>query len=150
MSANLMFELGSMLALVGWGCLIIGSLPIWSSLSCRLLFLGGRVLPILLSLLYLLLLIKYWGSAPQGGYDSLTSVGVLFDSPGNLAAGWTHFLAFDLFIGRWIIDEVRRENIASWRLAICLPLTFFIGPVGLLAHFSLHGVLPRLYKPKTM
>ncbi|MCE2570707.1 ABA4-like family protein [Motilimonas eburnea] len=140
MTANLAFDLSNTLALLGWGCLGASLLPMASHFNHGLLFLGGRILPLVLCILYLVLLLLYWGSAPQGNYNSLENVGLLFDSPGNLAAGWVHFLAFDLFIGRWMIDDVTRANRAKWPLYLCLPFTFMVGPVGLLLYFMLTGM----------
>ncbi|WP_436793600.1 ABA4-like family protein [Actinospongicola halichondriae] len=49
-------------------------------------------------------------------------------SPSGFLTGWTHFLAFDLFVGRWIwrtaLDEGRNSRIA-------LFLTLIAGPAGL-------------------
>lgn len=48
--------------------------------------------------------------------------------PDGFLLGWTHFLAFDLFVGRWIWQtSVREERTA--RLA--LTLTLMAGPAGL-------------------
>ena len=48
--------------------------------------------------------------------------------PDGFLVGWTHFLAFDLFVGRWIWQTSVREG-RSARLA--LLLTFMAGPAGL-------------------
>lgn len=135
MMAQLAFELGSTIALLGWLSLILGATLPSQRISYGLLLCGGRVIPFLLSLIYLFLLVKYWGSAPEGNYSSLVGVGLLFESQGNLAAGWLHFLIFDLFIGRWMIDDLKRSGKARWRLLPCLPLTFMYGPVGLVLYF---------------
>ena len=49
-------------------------------------------------------------------------------TPGGFLTGWTHFLAFDLFVGRWIwrtsLDEGRGARLA-------LFLTLMAGPAGL-------------------
>ena len=49
-------------------------------------------------------------------------------SPKAFLAGWTHYLAFDLFVGRWIWQE----SVAAGRPArLSLLLTWWAGPVGL-------------------
>lgn len=144
MSANQIFDLSNLIAVVGWISLIAGAAPLPNQrIRFYALTLGGRVIPILLSAVYLWLVIQYWGSAPNGGYGSLEQVSVLFGSSGNLLTGWIHFLAFDLFIGRWIVDEVDRSNASRWRLLLCLPLTFLIGPAGLVAHFLLTQIVNK-------
>lgn len=49
-------------------------------------------------------------------------------SPTAFLAGWTHYLAFDLFVGRWIWSS----NVAAGRTArLPLLLTWWFGPIGL-------------------
>lgn len=48
--------------------------------------------------------------------------------PEGFLTGWTHFIVFDLVVGRWIWETARQEG-RSARLA--LLLTFFAGPSGL-------------------
>jgi len=49
-------------------------------------------------------------------------------SPKAFLAGWTHYLAFDLFVGRWIWQE----SVAAGRPArLSLLLTWWAGPLGL-------------------
>ncbi len=55
--------------------------------------------------------------------------------------GWTHFLTFDLFVGRWIyFDSLERGRVA--RLSILL--TFLAGPLGLLFYVT---IARNLIKP---
>jgi hypothetical protein len=49
-------------------------------------------------------------------------------TPSIFLAGWTHFAAFDLFVGRWIWETALREE-RSCRLA--LICTMMAGPTGL-------------------
>lgn len=49
-------------------------------------------------------------------------------APNGFLAGWTHYLAFDLFVGRWIWRRGLAEG-RSTRLA--LFLTLMAGPAGL-------------------
>lgn len=102
----------------------------------------GRVGPLLLSLVYLTLLVLFMGRAP-GGFGSLPDVQRLFTSPWIALAGWTHYLAFDLFIGAWIAREVMEAGLRRRWLIGLLPLTFMAGPVGLVAF----GVLRSLAAP---
>ena len=49
-------------------------------------------------------------------------------TPDLFLAGWTHYIAFDLFVGRWIWEDGLARGRAP-RLA--LVLTFLAGPAGL-------------------
>lgn len=48
--------------------------------------------------------------------------------PNGFLAGWTHYLAFDLFVGRWIWQE---SMAAGKRARLPLLLTWLAGPMGL-------------------
>ena len=50
-------------------------------------------------------------------------------SPEGFLAGWTHYVVFDLFVGRWIWRTALEEG-RGCRLALVLAL--FAGPLGLL------------------
>lgn len=58
--------------------------------------------------------------------------------PDSFLAGWTHYIAFDLFVGRWIWEDAVARGRAP-RLA--LFLTWMAGPAGL----SLYLVQRRLF-----
>jgi len=150
MNANEAFQIGSTIALLGWLLLVCGALSPNNKIRHWLLFFGGRLLPVLLCVLYLYLLFSFWGSAPGGDFSSLDGVATLFASPGNLAGGWIHFLAFDLFVGRWMIDDVLDSEKSLWRLVPCLPLTFLFGPAGLALHFSLRALCIRDIWPREL
>lgn len=79
------------------------------------------------------------------GYDGLLASGILqlgkpldfrdgeavrqaLGTPNLFLAGWTHYIAFDLFVGRWIWQDAIRHGRSS-RLA--LLLTWLAGPAGL-------------------
>lgn len=144
MKPELIFQLASLAAILGWLLLVVGLLAPGAP-QRMLLFAGGRAIPVLLCVVYLVLLVVYWGSAPGGNFGSLEGVAQLFSSRGKLLGGWLHYLAFDLFIGRWVIDDVLNSNRSRWSLVLTLPLTFLFGPVGLLLHFVSHR---RLWLPR--
>jgi hypothetical protein len=147
-----LFANASRAAMLGWVALLLGLLAQGLSaqggvalrVSRALLTLGGRMIPVLLSLGYAALMLRWWGSS-AGGFGSLEQVGKLFEARGLLLAGWVHYLAFDLWVGRWSIDALAAEppahGIVDWmgRLLMlpCLMLTFMFGPVGLLAFLAL-------------
>ncbi len=135
MNTGLVFQIASAAALLGWLVLAAGVLANPGRAQRRLLVAGGLVVPLLQCALYLGLLIWYWGSAPKGSFANLEGVELLFASRGKVLGGWVHFLAFDLFIGRWMIDDVLASKRSRWVLLPSLPLTFMYGPAGLLLYF---------------
>jgi apolipoprotein N-acyltransferase len=69
-------------------------------------------------------------------FGSLAGVMALFASPGVALAGWVHYLCFDLFVARWIMNDAPD---AGHRLAPILVLTLLFGPAGLLCYLALRS-----------
>lgn len=137
------FSLVSLAAIAGWLGLAIASPMRSGPVRDAILLASGRLLPILLCVVYVAFLTLYWGSAPGGGFQSLATVQVLFSAPGKMLGGWTHFLAFDLFVGRWMVDDASSGGRSRIPLLPALPATFLFGPLGVLLYlagrFLMHG-----------
>ena len=150
------FAWASQAAALGWVCLLAGvvaqGLAVRRTGAVRwaraFLWVGGRVLPVLLSVGYAVAITRWFGTA-EGGFGSLDAVARLFETRGMLLAGWVHYLAFDLWVGRWQVDRLARTLDAggparpAWGLRLaampCLLMTFLLGPVGLLMFLTLIG-----------
>lgn len=129
-----LFSLSGMLVMPAWLALMV--LPFWWPVTSRIIQFS---VPVVLSFGYTVLIVLYWGDSP-GGFDSLAAVRTLFSSDGALMAGWMHYLAFDLFIGAWIVERARQQGIHhGWTLP-CLPLTFLFGPIGLLLYLIIERI----------
>ena len=63
------------------------------------------VIPALLGVAYILLIQEGMRAVEGGGFGSIEEVRTLFANDSALAAGWLHYLAFDLFVGAWIARE---------------------------------------------
>ena len=127
------FARAGQLAMLGWTALIL--LPRWRGVSAAL---AGWIIPALLSLGYAVLIAVHWHDA-KGGFSSLDSVAALFTSKPLLLAGWVHYLAFDLFLGNWILRRSQAEDIPHWLMLPVLPLTFLFGPFGFVAYLLLEA-----------
>jgi len=141
------FQAASALALLGWLLLALGVIVNGVASRRALLRAGGRAVPLLLCAVYVAVLVAYCGSTPGGNFNSLAGVAILFSSSGKLLGGWVHYLAFDLFIGRWIVDDVVASGRSRWWLLPCLPLTFLFGPAGLLLYFAVRLTAPARSLP---
>ncbi len=118
------------LALLGWASLIF--LP-----RQRQAYLVAAVaVPLAISVVYLVLIAQHFGRG-EGGFGSLSDVAQLFSNPALLLAGWVHYLAFDLFVGAWEVRDAQRHGIPHLMVVPCLVMTFMLGPIGLLAYFSI-------------
>jgi len=134
MPLDTLFSTASALAMLGWVILLASPfVPRIADIA------SGRLIPLILSVGYTALILAFWSSG-EGGYDSLDSVARLFESRELLLAGWVHFLAFDLFVGAWIVRDARETGaLPFWLVLPCLPLTFLFGPIGLAAYFALRA-----------
>ena len=118
-------------ALFGWIVLLAGYQKSWSVRVARWLTLA-------FALVYVIVVGTHFGEA-EGGFGTLPEVMKLFTDRWVALGGWVHYLAFDLFIGAWIVSEGQRDGLPSWRVLPALPLTFLFGPAGLLLFAVLRG-----------
>jgi len=131
MLAETLFSVVGPVALSGWIALVAAPLA-----PRGVDILAGWLLPGALSLTYAVLMLVHFSDAP-GGFGTLADVQALFTDPDVALAGWIHFLAFDLFIGAWIVRDARRQGMAHWMVLPILPFAFLLGPAGLLAYMGL-------------
>ena len=135
MNADMIFSLGNFVAVAGWLALLAS--PFLPRLADGI---AGMGIPALLSVAYSGLILAFWFSA-AGGFDSLDNVAALFRTRELLLAGWLHYLAFDLFVGAWIVRAARAAAVPFLLVVPCLVLTFLFGPVGLLAFLAVRAAL---------
>ena len=112
-----------------------------------LLFAAGRGAPVALCAVYMVQLARYWGTTPGGGFRSLGTVLVLLSAPGKMLGAWTHFLAFELLVGRWMVDDASVPGNARLALVAALPATFLFGPFGLLLYLTGRSLLRSRASP---
>lgn len=140
MTADKIFSIANLLALLGWILLIFA--PRWKGTGK--IVLSGAI-PLLLSVAYLVLIVLFFGKS-EGGFDSLANVMKLFTNEWAVLAGWIHYLAFDLFVGSWEVKDAQSRNISHWFVTPCLLLTFLLGPIGFLIYSVLRFFLAKEVK----
>ena len=134
MSWSSIFGLVNLLAMVGWAVLILA--PRKPVLLAAVLYLGiGRLCLVYVAGLIAILsgIVDPVGPA-NAAVDFTTIEGVrsIFASQGGATIGWTHYLAFDLFVGLWIARDADAKGFSRLVQAPILLATFMAGPVGLL------------------
>lgn len=133
------FSWTGLLAMSGW--LLLAILP-RSEWVVRVL--TRLLIPLAIALVYGYLMATHVGQAPEGGgFGSLAGVKALFTVDGLLLAGWIHYLAFDLFVGSWEVEDAQRNGVPHWAVLPCLALTFMAGPVGLALYLALRFGVTR-------
>jgi Domain of unknown function (DUF4281) len=118
----------SFIALIGWIALAC------APLARERLIGAARVIALLLCVLYIVQMLTIT-EMTGGGFSTLAGVTALFSKAGNVMMGWTHYLAFDLFIGSWEVEDAPKRGIPHWVMIPILFLTLMMGPIGLLAYF---------------
>ena len=139
MSADLILSLCNIIVLPGW--FLLAFLPRW---KWTLGIVCTGVIPFILGLVYVGLFISQFGNTPEGGgFGSLNSIANLFSNPYVLAAGWIHYLAFDLFVGSWEVFDSQKVGVSHWLVLPCLILTLMLGPTGLVMYLIIRAIVTR-------
>jgi len=133
MTADQVFQLCGALAMLGWLGLLLT--PVWPKSSRerlpRLVF--GIGIPATIAIIYTAIIVTHW-AGHRGGFKTLDDVMLLFTDRWLVTAGWVHYLAFDLFIGGWELEDSRKGGVPHLALIPVLLLTFLFGPMGLLVY----------------
>jgi ABA4-like protein len=133
-----LFSLTFLLAAPFWALMIL--LPGWSW-TRRIIASPLIVLPVVL--IYALLVIPAFGEVlPAVASPTLGGVRELLGTADGAAAGWAHFIAFDLFVGRWSWLDSRERGIPALVMAPVLLLTILLGPLGLAAYLLVRTRYP--------
>lgn len=135
--ASHLFSLGNLLAMTGWLGLLVALFvaPARGPVVTVVRF----IIPGLLAIAYITLIALGRDAFHDGGFGSIAQVRALFMNDNALTAGWLHYLAFDLFVGVWIVEDALARKV--WRLLVipCLVLTFLFGPAGYLLYLALRA-----------
>jgi hypothetical protein len=125
-----LFKLSSLTVLPFWALMIF--LPRWR-VTTRLM--SSPLVCAAPAALYAAMVIprfaEVWGAVSN---PELSGIAALLGSPVGAMIGWLHFLAFDLFVGRWIYLDGRERGVAVWVMAPALFLTLMLGPCGFLLY----------------
>jgi len=68
-------------------------------------------------------------------YLGLSELSRLFEDHLYIMIFWTHFIAINLFIGGWIVNDSQKFFINKVLLALPLILVYLTGPIGLFIYW---------------
>lgn len=130
----------NLIVLLGWIPLFI--FP-YSRFTRKLV--NGLYLPFFLCVFYLYFLSQTEGLF-SADFSSIAGILDLFKSSTeeSAAAGWIHYLAFDYFVGCWMVNHSIKKGIPYIIFIIPLIFTLFAGPFGLLLFLILRLFYKRL------
>jgi ABA4-like protein len=130
MSNEIIFRICDLAVIPGWLLLLLAPKWKWT------IRLAMYTIPVLLAIAYLWVFIANFETL-HANFVSYGAVEYFFHLPGVVLAAWIHYLAFDLFVGAWMVQDARRRRILHLAVIPCLILTFVLGPAGLLFYFML-------------
>lgn len=132
-----LFGFTNVVALAAWAFLLF--LPRRPLPLSMVFYLGSGLLCLTYATIFVMLVS---GSADPGQVPgapaadlsdySIAGIRALFQSDGGIVLGWTHYLAFDLFVGLWIARDADAKQFSRITQTPFLIATFLAGPIGLL------------------
>lgn len=133
------FSLSNLLTLPFW--LLIIALPHWHG-TRRVM--SSPLVAAAPALLYLLLVLPQIGALlPVLASPRLGAVAALLGTPEGATLAWAHFLAFDLFVGRWAYLDSQARGVSAWLMAPVLFVVLMLGPVGFLLYLAVRALFAR-------
>ncbi len=137
MDWGLIFTLTNAVAFAAWAALFF--LPRRPLVLSTILFAGVAVLCAAYTAMFVALFggladpVRVAGAPLPDLTDySVGGLRALFMSDGGIVLGWTHYLAFDLFVGLWVARDADAKAFSRWAQAPVLFLVLMAGPIGLL------------------
>ena len=127
MTPTEVFSIASMITMPMWILMIF--LSKWKVTRFLIDF---KIIPLALTFIYAIYIFQAIQIGGMMDFGSLKSVMALFTEENAVLAGWVHYLAFDLLIGMWMLDQNKELKINQLLIAPCLFLTFMLGPIGFL------------------
>jgi hypothetical protein len=134
---SLLFRLSNVLVVPFWTLMVLLPGWRWTSRIMRSPFVSAAPAA-LYGALVLPRLAEIW---PAVSRPTLGGVVAIFGSPAGATIAWVHFLAFDLFIGRWIYLDSQERRISAGLMAPVLFLTLMLGPAGFLFYLAVRSIV---------
>src|SRR6266511_5581973 len=131
-----LFRCSSLLVLPFWALMILLPRWRWTARIMRSPFVIAAPAAVYVALA-LPRLAEIW---PAVSSPTLDGVAALLGSPGGATIAWVHFLAFDLFVGRWMYLDGQERRISAWLMAPVLFLTLMLGTAGFLLYLIMRSI----------
>lgn len=134
-----LFQMSNLLVMPFWFLMIL--LPFWSWTK-RII--GSPWIAAPAALLYASLVLPQAGGLLGAlANPQLAQIAALLGTPAGATIGWVHFLAFDLFVGRWVYLDSRERKLTAWLVSPILFVVLMFGPLGLLLYLLVRFFLTR-------
>lgn len=124
------FQLSNLLVMPFWALMIVLPFWRWTQRIIRSPWIAAPA-----ALLYTALVLpQIGGLLAELANPQLAQIAALLGTPAGATIGWVHFLAFDLFVGRWIYLDSRERQLSAWLVSPILFFVLMFGPLGLLLY----------------
>lgn len=125
-----LFSLSSLFVMPFWFLMVV--LPFWKwtqrIIQSPWIILGP-------ALIYAIVLLPIFATVwADVSNPTLPGVIELIGNESGATLSWVHFLAFDLFVARWIYLDSRERNIFALIISPILVSVLMVGPVGFLIY----------------
>lgn len=131
-----LFSIANLLVLPFWGLMILAPRWRWTLALVRSPLI---VLPPIA--IYAALVLPNLGAIlPVVARPDLPAVVALLGGLLGATAAWAHFLAFDLFVGRWIFLDARSRGLFAPLVSVIMLVTLLLGPLGLAGYLGVVAV----------
>ena len=69
-------------------------------------------------------------------FTSLNGLTKMFQNanPQGVAVGWLHYLAFDFWVGCWMLKNSQEKGVKHLWMLVPMLFTFMLGPVGIIIY----------------
>jgi hypothetical protein len=141
-SSELLFTVGNALILPAWGLILLAP----HSRITDWVFTRARLSPLhLLALFYAFAVVPALFASPESlealARPTLEGVKGLLGSDSGAAAGWIHYLCFDLYVGVSVWRSAREKKLSFLWVSPVLTMVLFFGPLGWLSYEALSRVV---------
>lgn len=138
MNVEIIFSIFNTLILPQWLLMIFA--PKW---KWTLLLVNSYLIPLALAVAYAFLVLpNLFGGDQMPDFSTFEGVKNLFKMGNDevVVGGWFHYLAFDLLVGSWILNDSQKNTksiVTTSRqiiTSVCIFFTLMAGPVGFLLY----------------
>lgn len=70
----------------------------------------------------------------------LEPIAALLGTAAGATIAWAHFLAFDVFVGRWVYLDARERAISPWIVSPVLFVVLMFGPLGFALYLAVRAL----------
>ena len=138
MTLDTLFNVANAVALVGW--IILALAPLRRGLVIP----AARCIAVGLAVTYTVLLVQAVASGGLGGdLTTLSGLTEAFSQPRAVLVGWVHYLAFDLWVGAWAVEDAGKRGVPHQAVLPVLILILMAGPLGLLVYLAVRAAFGR-------